>query len=442
MSEVWKQARAEIIEKLELNERGNVKKSRMNCLVILREDPVLRGRIKSNLFTERIDLCDLPWNRATHTLDDNDVHHIYLILEAYGVVNADSIIDSAIRLVADENRYHPVREFLESLVWDGIPRVDDALRHFLGVERTPLSEEGMRVFMSGALERIYQPGCKFELVLCLVGGQGDGKSTFFKLLALRDEWFTDDLKKLDDENVVRRLQGHWIVEMAEMIATGSAKCIEENKAFLSRQKDVYKVPYDKFPKDVARQCVFGGTSNKTNFLPFDRTGNRRFIPFETDISKADGHILANESESRAYFEQMWAEMMVLYTNGKTKLFLSEEAEQELALKREKFIGEDTDRALIESYLESSAKTEVCILELYRNALGNFGNPDRRTSNEIADILRNGLGWSDSGNKTKRFGEFGTQRYFIKPTASSSDDEGFMSVTEQMKLPFKEMNTPV
>ena len=238
MSEVWKQARDEIIEKLELNERGNVKKSRMNCLVILREDPVLRGRIKSNLFTERIDLCDLPWNRATHTLDDNDVHHIYLILEAYGVVNADSIIDSAIRLVADENRYHPVREFLESLVWDGIPRVDDALRHFLGVERTPLSEEGMRVFMSGALERIYQPGCKFELVLCLVGGQGDGKSTFFKLLALRDEWFTDDLKKLDDENVVRRLQGHWIVEMAEMIATGSAKCIEENKAFLSRQKDV------------------------------------------------------------------------------------------------------------------------------------------------------------------------------------------------------------
>ena len=68
MSEVWKQARDEIIEKLELNERGNVKKSRMNCLVILREDPVLRGRIKSNLFTERIDLCDLPWNRATHTL--------------------------------------------------------------------------------------------------------------------------------------------------------------------------------------------------------------------------------------------------------------------------------------------------------------------------------------------------------------------------------------
>ena len=73
----------------------------------------------------------------SHTLDDNDLHHIYLILEDYGLVNADGLIDSAIRLVADENRYHPVREYLESLEWDGVPRIDDALRHFLGVERTP-----------------------------------------------------------------------------------------------------------------------------------------------------------------------------------------------------------------------------------------------------------------------------------------------------------------
>ena len=436
MSEAWKQARAEIIEKLEVNERGLVKKSRKNCVAILSEDPVLKGKIKSNLFTERIDLHGLPWNMESHTLDDNDLHHIYLILEDYGLVNADGLIDSAIRLVADENRYHPVREYLESLEWDGVPRIDDALRHFLGVERTPLSEEAIRVFMYGALERIYHPGCKFELVLCLVGGQGDGKSTFFKFLALKEEWFTDDLKRLDDENVVRRLQGHWIVEMAEMIATGSAKCIEENKAFLSRQKDIYKVPYDKFPKDVARQCVFGGTSNKTNFLPFDRTGNRRFVPFETDITKADGHILEDEKKSRAYFEQMWAEMLVCYKKGEEKPYLSKEAEQELIAKRERFMGEDTDRALIEAYLNAAGKTEVCILELYREALGNLGNPDRRTSNEIADIMRNGLGWEDSGGKVKRFGQYKTQKYFVKRcNQGDSEGGGFVAVTEQMELPF-------
>ena len=286
--------------------------------------------------------------------------------------------------------------------------------------------------MYGALERIYHPGCKFELVLCLVGGQGDGKSTFFKLLALKDEWFTDDLKRLDDENVVRRLQGHWIVEMAEMIATGSAKCIEENKAFLSRQKDIYKVPYDKFPKDVARQCVFGGTSNKTNFLPFDRTGNRRFVPFETDIAKADVHILADEKKSRAYFEQMWAEIMTEYKKGKAKFILSQEAERELEAKRELFIGEDTDKGMIASYLETTGKTEVCILELYQEAFGNMGKPDRRESNEIADILRNGLGFEDSAGKTKRFGKYGIQKYFRK---RNQEIEKFQLVPKQMEIPF-------
>ncbi len=77
-----------------------------------------------------------------------------------------------------------------------------------------------------------------------MGGQGAGKSTFFRLLAGKDEWFSDDLRKLDDENVYRKLQGHWIIEMSEMIATASAKSIEEIKSFLSRQKEVYKIPYE------------------------------------------------------------------------------------------------------------------------------------------------------------------------------------------------------
>ena len=97
-------------------------------------------------------------------------------------------------------------------------------------------------------------------MLCLVGGQGAGKSTFFRLLAVRDEWFSDDLRKLDDDNVYRKLQGHWIIEMSEMMATANAKSIEEIKSFLSRQKEVYKIPYETHPADRPRQCVFGGTS--------------------------------------------------------------------------------------------------------------------------------------------------------------------------------------
>ncbi len=92
------------------------------------------------------------------------------------------------------------------------------------------------------------------------------KIHLFRLLAVKDEWFSDDLRKLDDDNVYRKLQGHWIIEMSEMIATANAKSIEEIKS-LSRQKEVYKIPYETHPEDRLRQCVFGGTSNALDFLP-------------------------------------------------------------------------------------------------------------------------------------------------------------------------------
>src|SRR5699024_1832758 len=170
--------------------------------------------------------------------------------------------------------------------------------------------------------RAFCPGCKFEVMLCLVGGQGAGKSTFFRLLAVKDEWFSDDLRKLDDDNVYRKLQGHWIIEMSEMIATANAKSIEYIKSFLSRQKEIYKTPYDRHPKDRKRQCVFGGSSNSLDFLPLDRTGNRRFLPVMVHAKEAEVHILENEAESRAYIDQMWAEAMVIYRKGDFKLKLS------------------------------------------------------------------------------------------------------------------------
>lgn len=87
------------------------------------------------------------------------------------------------------------------------------------------------------------------MMLCLTGRQGAGKSSLFRFLAGNDEWFSDDLRKLDDENIYRRMMGHWIIEMSEMMATVNAKNVDEIKSFLSRQKDTYKVPYDKFPAD-------------------------------------------------------------------------------------------------------------------------------------------------------------------------------------------------
>ena len=82
------------------------------------------------------------------------------------------------------------------------------------------------------------------------------------------------------------MQGHWLIEMSEMIATANAKSIEEIKSFLSRQKETYKVPHETHPADRKRQCVFCGTSNTLDFLPLDRTGNRRFVPVMVQIGRA------------------------------------------------------------------------------------------------------------------------------------------------------------
>ena len=96
------------------------------------------------------------------------------------------------------------------------------------------------------------------------------------------------------------------MEMSEMIATANAKSIEEIKSFLSKQKETYKIPYETHPADRLRQCVFAGTTNRQDFLPRDRTRNRRFIPIPVDAAQAEVHILDNEAETRAICEIMTA----------------------------------------------------------------------------------------------------------------------------------------
>ena len=284
-----------------------------NAYLVFMGDPMLRGAIAYNILTGRIDICKpLWWERTTSTMNDTDFNYLMLYLEnSYGL-NHEKRIRKALSVAAHQNQYHPIRDYLNSLQWDGIERIPYALHHFLGADVSDYTHEVMKLFLMGAISRVFNPGCKFETMLCLVGGQGAGKSSFFRLLACRDEWFSDDLKRIDDENVFRKMQGHWIIEMSEMIATANAKSIEDIKSFLSRQKETYKVPYATEPEDRLRQCVFGGTSNALDFLPLDRSGNRRFLPIMVHPERAEVHILEDESASRQYMDQLWAEAMTIY----------------------------------------------------------------------------------------------------------------------------------
>lgn len=424
----------EIYEELDKNENGKIVRKVANVIYVLEHDSQLCGLFRKNLLTDRVDVVQpTPWNPDEHCFSDEDLNHIVLLMEYYGIINCDSMIDKAITIVAGRNKFHPIRDKLNSLEWDGTPRVEHALYHFLGSEESELVYECLKLFMLGAITRVYDPGNKFEAMLCLVGGQGVGKSTFFRFLAINDEWFSDDIKKLSDDNIVRKLQGHWIVEMAEMVATSSARFIEENKAFISRQKDTYKVPYAKYAKDFPRQCVFAGTSNKKDFLPFDRSGNRRFLPIEVGVQEPEVHIMANEAESRAYIEQMWAEIMVIYRSGAYRLVLPRHIEEELIRQRENFMPEDVDAGIIQEYLDNLKSDYVCTHQIYVEALGNTGKSDRRASLDIGDIMNNRIkGWKYGGTATRRFTNYGTQRYWSRVKDLNMD---FEPLTEQMEIPF-------
>jgi len=167
----------------------------------------------------------------------------------------------------------------------------------------------------------------------------------------KNEWFSDDLKRLDDDNVYRKLQGHWIIEMAEMIATVNARSIEDIKAFISRQKDNYKIPYETHPEDRPRQCIFVGTPNGLDFLPLDRSGNRRFAPVLVHPENVQKHILEDEKEAREYILQAWAEAMEQYRASVHELKLSKELETYLKVLQQQFMPEDTKVGIIQAWLD-------------------------------------------------------------------------------------------
>ena len=429
---------------LATTEKGGVRNSIKNCLMVFQHDPLLSGVIAYNLLTDRTDVVNpIGYDRSpSASMTDTDMKYIRLYLEEnYDLTSEKKIMDAA-DLAAHQNSYHPIRDFLNSLTWDGTERIRYCLHHFLGAEADEYTFQALRLFLLGAIHRAFRPGCKFEVMLCLVGGQGAGKSTFFRLLAGKDEWFSDDLRKLDHENVYRKLQGHWIIEMSEMIATANAKSIEEIKSFLSRQKEVYKIPYETHPADRLRQCVFGGTSNAMDFLPLDRSGNRRFLPVQVCPEQAEVHILEDEAASRAYLQQVWAEAMTIYRTGDWKLTFSPEMVRYLKAHQKDFMPEDTKAGMIQAFLDSYAGDTVCSKQLYKEALNHiFDEPKQWEIREINEIMNQCVtGWTYFSNP-RSFAGYGRQKGWERERAATGSGnsaakipDGFVEITEQIEMP--------
>ena len=164
----------DVKEMLVKHSNGEIQRTIQNCITILQNDHVLADAIRLNLLSERIDIVKpVGWPRSGKTLNDTDMKYILRRMEKYGI-SSEKKIESAIRIVANENRYHPIRDYLNGLKWDGTERIPHVLHHFLGAAEDEYTCEAMKIFLLGSIKRVFQPGCKFETMLCLVGGQGCG----------------------------------------------------------------------------------------------------------------------------------------------------------------------------------------------------------------------------------------------------------------------------
>ena len=419
---------------------GKVRQTIANAIYVLENDPLLKGAMKRNELSCKTDIVkDMNWRRRSTTFTDTDFNNIMLRMEKkYGIIR-DKNIKRAIDIVGNSNHYHPIVEKLESLEWDGKERLRHLFPRYLGIPETDYTYEATRLMMMGAVHRVFYPGIKFEYMICLVGGQGVGKSSFFTMLAMENEWFSDDIRKLDDENVYRKMQGHWIIEMAEMLATCNARSVEEIKSFLSRRSETYKVPYETHPEDRPRQCIFVGTSNTADFLPFDRSGNRRFIPLFADRNKAEHHPMDDEEETLEYIKQCWAEIMDKFHRGvETSLVFDKKLMDELIRMQKMCMPEDTKAGMIARFLDETKEEFVCSTMIFQKAFNREDEaPKNYESREIGSIMRNEFSDEWEPVSSHRFEEYGPQRAWRRKNYQSSDEDedGFMKISDDVELPF-------
>ena len=426
------------------DEDGNVKSVKQlvhNFEVVMDKDSRFAGKIRLNEFAQQPYLYgSVPWEnenncRAWSSHDDSALFS--LIQADYGLKSRQDFAD-ALKNVSMRNKFHPVRELLDSLTWDGKEHIRSLLPEYLGAEDSDYTYQVMRLWMLGAVSRVYKPGSKFDYTIILQGSQGIGKSTFLKLMALDDSWFNDSLDSLDSDKAVQSLTGSWIIELAELKSLArTAGGVESVKRFLTATQDKYRIPYERRADTFYRQCVFAGTTNKDDFLQ-DETGNRRFLIIHTGVIKPSKSLFVPEVMDD--IKQAWAEAVHIWKNEDPQLILPEACIQQAKELQEANMADDGKRGIILDYLEG--KTQVCAREIWFEALEESISPKSYQTSEINSIIAKVSGWQRM-KTPRKFPKYGSQRGFQKmllqtepkKTTNSSD---FVPVPkqEQMEIPFE------
>lgn len=380
---------------------------------------------------------------------DSHSYQVRLMIEApkgqggYGIKISDRDLLHGLDIVATKNRYHPVRNYLDSCAasWDGRQRVDTLLIKYLGCDDTPYHREAARLMLLGAVTRIFEPGHKFDFVPILEGLQGKRKSTFVRTLGRN--WFSELAGDFHDQKqMVEQIQGSWIVEIPELQGFSKADT-NVLKAWLSRQSDKARLAYKRFTEDFPRQCIFIGSTNDDEYLR-DHTGGRRFWPIRCKLP--EGTDIDTDGLERE-IDMVWAEAVLMYRELRRTcklptlpLFLSsDEAKREAAdLQESRRVETATDMLAgeIQAWLDDPIGTdsgfddldpdapklyrnETCAVQIWTEMMGKpKGSMGAYDSTKIGHALGRLSGWTRMGQR--RTNHYGRQRTYVR-TGTSGDD---------------------
>lgn len=426
---------------MDVDGKGNYMATIHNAKMILSHDPLLKGKIRKNEFTKKYRVFGaLPWNTDERERDweDTDDSGLRYYIEKVYQIKGKANIEDAWGLVANENRYHPVRDYLESLVWDGVPRVETLFIEFMGAEDNAYTRAVSRIALTAAVARIFAPGIKYDNVVVLVGPQGCGKSTILKKLG-RD-WFSDTLTTMQGKEAYEQIQGFWIIEIGELAAMKRYE-VETVKQFTSKSEDSYRAAYGHHVETHKRQCVFFGTTNTYDFLK-DMTGNRRFFPVDVHPEKAVKDVW-KELDTKAV-DQIWAEAVSLFRNGEKFYMWNDDLKRMAEEVQDSHLEESPLSGAVLAFLDKKIpknwdeidlcakrdfirgesfvsdikgevyRDKVCALEIWCELFdGERKDLSRQKSKEINDIIEKTGEWIRAKKSLRFSGAYGVQKGFIR-----------------------------
>jgi predicted P-loop ATPase len=428
---------------LELDKQGRIKDTVTNISIIITNDEAFKN-IVFNQHKGMIDVIgELPWNQVKPGWGEPDMANAKIYFERkYGIWSPTKFKDALLGVVSTHRLYHPLKEYLSGLEWDGTPRIETLLIDYLGADDTPYVRAVSKLTLCAAVARVFEPGIKYDFLLVLVGPQGIGKSTIFEKLGRK--WYSDSLTIADmkDKTAAEKLVGYWIMELGELAGIKKMD-VETVKSFITRTDDKFRQSYGTVVESHPRACIIVGSTNSEDGFLRDISGNRRFLPVNVSANSKQHPWDLNDE----IVGQLWAEAKVLYENGEPLYLKGKLAE--MAQERQKAAMEyDPRQGIVEEYLnkllpedwdrmdlfqrraflygtdfdggikEGTVKRErVCTLEIWCECFGKQReNIKKSDSYEIESIMQRIDGWQKyTGNKSGkiRFSDYGIQKGYVR-----------------------------